>query len=370
MNFAHSNRITLILALIICAAVLSDAAFSQSRLAGKVVDIVDGKTVVIDVSGTRITVVLQLIEVPEPGQQLNKEIAAHLRGLLAGKTVEFKVSSILDSKTVGMVFLNDIDISQQMIRDGAAWLEPSEVTGYDVPGRETYAASEAQAKADKLGIWSVKDLKPPWVYRSEKAQQEDSRSSTRDESYRFSSIGNPTPGRPRGPRAISDADPDLTMWVDAMSVHDKEAVGIKVSSDPSAGFSLTSTSPMILNLSAGKERLKLEARALYVSHDRHDAGKDKVYVIGFQIAPRELKTARTSGISIDSDGQVFALSPTKHFSRQMSVGPQELLFYVVSRKTMAAIASARRSKIAIGGFTGVLDVDFQALMLQLLDASQ
>ncbi|MGH9820743.1 MAG: thermonuclease family protein [Pyrinomonadaceae bacterium] len=315
------------------------------------------------------TIILQLIEVPEPGQQLNKEIADHLGRLLLGKTVEFKVSSMTDNKTVGMVFLNQIDVSQQMLRDGAAWLLPPEVTGYDMPGRELYAASEAQAKTEKLGVWSIKDLKPAWEYRAEKAEQ-NRQSSARDDSYRFSSVGDPTPGRPRGPRAISNSDPDLTVWVDVMSDRGKEAVGVKTRYDSDAGFGVAATSPTILYLTSGKERLKLEIRALSVSHNRSDTGKDKIYVIGLQIASRELKSVRTNNMSIDSDGQVFSLVPAKHSLRQTSYGPQELLFYVVSQKTLTAIASARRSRVTIGAFAGSMDVDSQALMLQLLDTSR
>ena len=346
------------------------AASSQNRLSGQVVDVVDGRTVVIDISTARMTVVLQLIEVPEPGQQLNKEIVDHLRDLLLGKAVEFKARSIVGSKTIGMVLLKDVDVSQQMLRDGAAWLEPAGTAGADLPERELYSASEAQAKADKLGVWSIKGLKPSWEYRAQKTEQEDRQFSPQAESYRFSSVGNPTPGRPRSQPPISSADQNMDAWADVMSGRSKESVGVMTQYNAGASVGMSYTSATFLDLKSGGERQRLETRALYLYHDRADGGKDKIYLIGFQVTAKEYRFARTNGMAIVADGARLSLGQAKRFWRQTSFGAQELLFYVVSRKTLTAIASARKSQVTIGSFTGPLDVDSQSLMLQLLDASQ
>ena len=52
----------------------AQTAFSQMKLNGKVVEVLDGKTVVIEVSVTknRLTGELDYIEVPEPEQQLSQ----------------------------------------------------------------------------------------------------------------------------------------------------------------------------------------------------------------------------------------------------------------------------------------------------------
>ena len=99
-----------------------DAAFAQSRIGGRVVEIVDGRTVSIEMAnGSRVTAQLQYIEVPETGQAFNQTAKEHLQVLVLDKKVEFRARGLMQTKTVGQLFLNAVDISQQMIRDGAAF---------------------------------------------------------------------------------------------------------------------------------------------------------------------------------------------------------------------------------------------------------
>ena len=91
---------------------------------GEVVEIVDGKTVVIAIPNGRVKVELQFVEVPEPGQPMHDTVRAHLQKLLMGKVVEYKPFRLFADRTVGRVTLNNVDVSQQMLRDGAAWLIP------------------------------------------------------------------------------------------------------------------------------------------------------------------------------------------------------------------------------------------------------
>lgn len=348
----------------------AQSAFSQNRFAGQVVDIIDGRTIVIDVSNNKITAVLQHIEVPEPGQPLNSEVVEHLRGLLLGKVVEFKARTIINRKTIGRVFLNNVDISQQMLRDGAAWLAPAEITGQDASERGQYSMSEAEAKTDKLGVWSIKDMKPAWEYRAQKVEKENRQPSAPADAYRFSSVGNPTPGRPRSQPPISSFNQDMDIWADVMSGWSKESVGLLTNYNAAAGFGSVVTSATFLNLTSGGGRQKLEIRAIYAYRSLPDGGKDKAYLIGFQATSREYRFARTNSMTVVADGERFALGQAKRFSRQTSFGSQEMLFYRLSRKALTAIASARKAQITIGAFTGALDVESQSLMLQLLDASE
>ena len=61
---------------------------AQSRLFGKIVEIVDGRTVTMETSAGRVTVRLQFIEVPEPEQPLHTVVREHLARFAVEQTAE------------------------------------------------------------------------------------------------------------------------------------------------------------------------------------------------------------------------------------------------------------------------------------------
>lgn len=148
------------------------SAYPQQKLRGKVVEIVDGKTVIIELyTNYKITARLQFIEVPEPEQPLFQTVRDHLRKLTLGQDVEFQPVRLFNSMSVGRLFANGIDISQQMIRDGAAWYAVLEKSAQSGEESVVYQKTEAQAKTEKRGVWSIENLKPAWEFRSEKNSQ-------------------------------------------------------------------------------------------------------------------------------------------------------------------------------------------------------
>jgi len=87
-----------LLALFLFAA---HSASAQILYPGKVVDIVDGKTVVLEAPGGSMRVVLQYIDVPEPEQPLHQTIVDHLGNLTRGKSAEFRLIGIGTSNLSG-----------------------------------------------------------------------------------------------------------------------------------------------------------------------------------------------------------------------------------------------------------------------------
>ncbi len=143
---------------------------AQFPVAGQVIDVIDGKTVLVAVPGGQVKVELQYIEVPEPAQELHDTVKAHLRTLLMGKSIEYRPKTIFNDRTIGQVTVRNLDISQQLLRDGAAWHTPRERSGQEKTEFELYASLETAAKNDKLGVWSIPGLKPAWEFRTERAQ--------------------------------------------------------------------------------------------------------------------------------------------------------------------------------------------------------
>ncbi|MEP7077213.1 MAG: thermonuclease family protein [Acidobacteriota bacterium] len=325
---------------------------------------IDGRTAVIDVSGTRLDLVLQLIDVPEPGQKLSSEVAEHLRALIAKKTVEFKVRTTEGDRSVGSIFLNGVDIGQQMLRDGGAWLLPVDMTDAEAPERNMYTVAESQARADKLGVWSVPGLKPAWEFRAEQ------RSSTGPgDTYRYSSLGDPSPGRPRNPQARTNGDANLSLWADIMNADSGAAGGLVRRKLDDSGVRMTATNATVLELSSAKLKQKLSIRAIYAMRGLAQ-GKDEMFVIGFQAAAKTSRLTQAMPASITAEGKLFTLGPARRFVWQNYSDPQEIFFYIVSRSTLSAIAGARTTEVVLGPFTGSLDIESQTQMLQLLDAAQ
>jgi hypothetical protein len=64
---------------------------------------------------------------------------------------------------IGRLFIGDVEINKQMLRDGAAWFNDPESDGW---GRE-YQEIETLAKNEKRGVWGVEGLKPAWEFRAQ-----------------------------------------------------------------------------------------------------------------------------------------------------------------------------------------------------------
>lgn len=165
------NKTKLALILIFTAA-LSAVGHSQSTLAGRVVEVVDGKTVVLDISNRRLTAVIQYIEVPEPQQPLSGTVREHLAKLVLGKDVVLRSAGFTTGKSLGRLYVNSADVAVQMLRDGAAWHIAPEKSGQDAAEGEDYASQQNQARLEGRGVWGVKDMKPAWQFRAEKEEKE------------------------------------------------------------------------------------------------------------------------------------------------------------------------------------------------------
>jgi endonuclease YncB( thermonuclease family) len=139
-----------------------------------VTKVIDGRTIVIqDKPNSWIQVQLQALAVPDPEQSFSIIVREHLEKLLLGKTASFEMKGIL----IGKVLSGGIDISGQMLRDGAGWYDLPEENSHTQNDRENYLALETAAKTEKRGVWGIEGLKPVWEFRAEqeaekKRQQE------------------------------------------------------------------------------------------------------------------------------------------------------------------------------------------------------
>ena len=131
----------------------------------KVVSVTDGDTIkVYNAEYGQVKIRFYGIDTPEKGQPYGKAAGKHLASLIAGAMVEVEtVTTGRYGRTVGIVWDGEINVNQQMVTAGYAWVYRKYC---DKLICEYWLALENEAKADKLGLWQEPNQVPPWEWRS------------------------------------------------------------------------------------------------------------------------------------------------------------------------------------------------------------
>jgi len=370
MRSIPSHTLALTLVVIAVALTLSFSASAQARLFGTVVDVIDGRTVVLETDAGKTTVQLQFIDVPEPEQALHKTVRDHLKQLLLGKAVEFKALSLTPGKFGGQLTVAGVDISAQMLRDGAAWLVPYHQTGQSKADYDVYQQFEAAAKLEHLGVWSIAGLKPAWELRAEKLAQRRELPMQRarlDITSEFQTIERPGRMRANGANWGSDKE----AWLDVFAGTGKESPGLNTYSDPNGRFSTIYTSVAFVNLTSGSFKQRLECRAIYVDYLQVDGNHGQMYLIGFQAMSDDNNfSKRLSRLTITTDRTSVSMPLSKGFRANGSVGVQEIMYYRVTAATLRNIGSALNVQLRIDKLSAPVDKNLQGLVAQLVTATQ
>jgi endonuclease YncB( thermonuclease family) len=137
------------------------------ELTGEIVSITDGDTAKILVGKEQVTIRLEGIDAPESNQSFGKKSKEALAALIFGKTVEVKkTGEDRYGRSLGFIFVEDIDVNAQMIEDGWAW----HFKKYN--DEQRLAELEEEAKAEKRGLWADPNPLPPWEFRARKKTPE------------------------------------------------------------------------------------------------------------------------------------------------------------------------------------------------------
>ena len=136
-------------------------AYGQ-RFTVKVVGVTDGDTfTAINRDNLQLKIRVYGIDAPEKGQDFGKRAKQALSDYIFGKEVTIDVQKTDGwGRYVSYVYTADgKDVSLMMLKDGMAW----HFKKYDLT--EEYAKAEEQAKAKKVGLWSMPNPVAPWDYR-------------------------------------------------------------------------------------------------------------------------------------------------------------------------------------------------------------
>ena len=361
--------------LFLLTTALTSAVLAQTGVTGKVVDVLDARTLVLETSVGRVAVQLQYLEVPEDGQPLYAITKDHLSKLALGKSVEYKVLRIDRSKSIARTTTFDgIDLSLQMIRDGAAWHEPRSTSGQADYEAADYEANQALARNEKRGVWSVPNLKTPWEVRAD-----NERTARATEVARR--LSRPTPvgvgqfqsdtRRPSGNHTVTAAAPRVQMdaWVNVFAGAEKEPRGLLTHSDPKGRFTGVYTSAALIDFvsPAGKERL--ECRALMIAPTAN-GGRDRIYLIGFRAISSDYRFSKgRTRLTVVVDNQRMALGAPFGLRGSSLIGAEEIMYYRLSWAQLKKIGNAKKITFQIDRLTGPLSDDSRELFKQLAEAT-
>jgi endonuclease YncB( thermonuclease family) len=115
----------------------------------------DGRTLAVLSGGRQVMVVLEGVDVPDPEHTYGIIASKHLSDLTLGKQVTVEYSAYgAKGYLVARVFCNQIDIGQQMIRDGAARYNKEFDANLSDQEQALYLKAETLARLEKRGVWS------------------------------------------------------------------------------------------------------------------------------------------------------------------------------------------------------------------------
>jgi endonuclease YncB( thermonuclease family) len=127
---------------------------------GKVVSVSDGDTLTVLVDRTLIRVRLAGIDAPERGQAFGDASRRSLASIVAARIVDVRERGRdRYGRVLGEVRIDGVDANAEQVRRGYAWV----FRRYSHDAR--MIALEAEARAERRGLWIEPDPVPPWLWR-------------------------------------------------------------------------------------------------------------------------------------------------------------------------------------------------------------
>ncbi len=142
------------------------SASAWADFTGKVVAVADGDTITVLREHVQVKVRLTEIDAPEKAQAFGSRSKESLSEMCFGKT-----ATLADKgkdrygRTLARVTCDGIDANAEQVHRGMAWVYDRYVTD-----KALYAV-QAEAKAQRRGLWADKDPVPPWEWRRAKKEK-------------------------------------------------------------------------------------------------------------------------------------------------------------------------------------------------------
>ena len=152
--------------MLLCASLfIAAGGVEAASLFGKVIEVNSGDVITISNLNRPVRVKLLGVDAPEMDQAFGDVAKKHLADLVYDKSVLVEYAGIAgDHSLNGRVLLEGADVCAQMIRDGAAWVDPSTEHRLSATDREVYAQSEVAARGERRGLWQQENPIAPWEF--------------------------------------------------------------------------------------------------------------------------------------------------------------------------------------------------------------
>lgn len=149
--------------ILFCVFISLSQILIAEEIKGNIVRVIDGDTVTILHNKNEIKVRLEGIDSPETGQDYSNKSKQALSKMVFGKEVLLKKSGTDKyNRTLGIIFVDNINVNSKMIEDGWAW----HYKRYS--NDDELAELEVNAKRLKRGLWQDENPIAPWEYRLNK----------------------------------------------------------------------------------------------------------------------------------------------------------------------------------------------------------
>lgn len=158
---------------LLAALLLTSVGCADERspiLAGRVIKVVDGDTLDVQLDSGPIRIRLHAVDTPERGQPHFKEAAAALSQLVMNKRVEVEpFEQDRYDRLVGIIHVDGVNVNAELIRLGHGWAFRRYMRKTDAK----LCSLEAEARLASRGLWALADadLIAPWEYRTRKTRE-------------------------------------------------------------------------------------------------------------------------------------------------------------------------------------------------------
>jgi endonuclease YncB( thermonuclease family) len=369
-----------------------DTALAQNKFYGKVIEVADGRTIVIEPQPkVLIRLELQYIEIPEAEQELHAVVKDHLTKIALGQTVEFEPKSMNGTRTVGQVFLKGVDLSLRMLRDGAAWYAVPEQKFQDRIESESYLGNERLARDEKRGVWSVPALRPAWEFRAEKAEklrqeelkreqeEKERQEKIRAEQRAKAEAESEARRKARAQTAVSANQQNPTgqlgieVWQESTVAGMEQKPGfpnLLTKYIPQYELEYTLTNGSLAAYKQKGSELKIESRSFYLKRDNGHPSIRDMFGIGFLTESEKGVFTDENNLTIYADKKTFALGKAHRFPSDKGGLIEELLIYQLTREQLRSIARATDVSVRIGSYRGTIGKDYRKYITELIESTE
>ena len=138
------------------------------QIKGRIVGVHDGDSItLLDADNRQHKIRLDGIDAPELGQPFGRASKQHLAEPLANREAVAECSKIDPyGRAVCRVLVGGADVGLVQLRAGMAWFFRRYAKELPPDRRQKYADVEAQAQAERRGLWADAELVAPWDWRA------------------------------------------------------------------------------------------------------------------------------------------------------------------------------------------------------------